>query len=146
MKLPWVDRLWTWIRYSWWGQILAEHHTEPTELIMGGFLKCIVGIWLLLPMNSFAASPTFASLIPIPEIGVALFLMTFGILHITSLKAGDTYWRMRSSQGGAIIWFALSFSFIVLNPPAFGAMLFLTAAISQTWCYVRLSHPVRSPA
>lgn len=133
-----VGDLATKARYSWWGKILAEHHTEPTELLLGGFLKWVVGTWLFLPFDTFSSSPTFASLDLFPEMAWAIFLMIFGAIHMGVLKQGSIHYRKYASFGGMLIWAALSFTFIVTNPPAFGSMLMLVAAISQGWCFIRL--------
>lgn len=130
------------LRLTWWGKILAECDTEPTELIMGGFLKWSVGTWLFLPLDSFASSPTFSTLRELgqefPEYFVAIALMSLGAAHMLILRNGNRTLRKYASFIGALIWFSLAFTFIWSNPAAFGAMLFLAAAICQGWCYIRL--------
>lgn len=124
---------------TWFGKILRFKDTEPTELITGGLLKWLVGTWLLLPFKSFTSSPTFTNLGgPESEPVWAVVLMSLGAVHLLILKHGNRVQRCWMSFIGAVIWFALAFSFIVANPPAFGAMLLFTASFSQMWCYIRL--------
>lgn len=125
------------IRASWWGRILDEHDTEPVEL-SGGVLKVLLGFWLLLPMDSFASSPTFAVLDVIPETAMGLVLLAVGIGHLLALRDGYVPWRRAASLIGFLIWFTFAATFVWSNPPAMGWLPFLLSAAGQGWCYIRL--------
>lgn len=136
-------RLWIW--RSWWGRILAEHDTEPTEL-RGGFLKVLVGLWLILPFQTFSGSPSFGVISVIPENLWAIFLVVIGIGHLMALANGEPNWRRWSALVGCFVWSAMGITFLWANPAGIGSMLFLVAGIEQGWVYSRIGGLERSAA
>jgi hypothetical protein len=122
---------------SWWGVILAEHDTEPAEL-SGGALKCAIGLWLLLPFDTFASSPTFVTLAILPEWVWGTALLCVGVFHLGVLRLGDRSWRQRASLFGFLVWFSFAVVFVFTNPPAFGWLAFMMAGLAQMWCSIRL--------
>lgn len=134
-------RLREWMRSSWWGRILAEHDTEPTEL-SGGALKVMLGFWLLLPWQTFSSSPTFERLAVVPEWLWGGVLLSIGVGHLAALHDGYAPWRRGASLAGFLIWFSMAVTFVFANPPAMGWLLFMLAALAQGWCYIRLRAPV----
>lgn len=128
------------LKHSWFGLILAEHDTEPVELI-GGATKVIMGIWLLLPFDTFEASPTFSELRVFPEWAWGTFFLVVGLLHLTALHDGNRVWRSWASGIGFVIWFAFAVVFVTTNPPAFGWIMFLSVALAQMWASIRLGMP-----
>ncbi len=127
-------------QHSWWGLILAEHDTEPVEL-MGGATKVIMGIWLLLPLESFGSSPSFSTLAVFPEWAWGAFLLVVGLLHLSALHDGRRPWRSWASGVGFVVWFSFAVVFLTSNPPAIGWIMFLSVAFAQCWASVRLSMP-----
>lgn len=122
---------------SWWGRVLAEHDTEPTEL-SGGLLKVVIGAWLLLPMQTFSSAPAFGTISVIPENLWGLFLVVIGIGHLAALRNGHPAWRRYAAFVGCFIWSAIGLTFLAANPVGIGSLLFLGAGIAQGWCYSRL--------
>lgn len=122
---------------SWWGLILREHDTEPAEL-SGGILKAAIGFWLLLPLDTFASSPTFAALAVLPEWAWGTALFCAGVFHLGVLRRGNRTWRQRASLLGFLVWFSFAVVFVITNPPAFGFLAFLMAGLAQMWCSIRL--------
>lgn len=129
------------IRSSWWGLILTEHDTEPTEMA-GGLLKLGLAAVLLTPPDTFGGSPVYWMLSAVPELVWALVLLVFGCAHLGSLRAGHRAWRRLMSLTGFLIWFTWWVSFVLGNPASTGAVVYLLAAVAQGWCYVRLRGPV----
>jgi uncharacterized membrane protein HdeD (DUF308 family) len=128
------------IKHSWWGAILAEHDTEPVELIGGG-TKVAMGVWLLLPLQSFSSSPTFAALAILPEWVWGLFLLCVGIFHLAALHNGHRGWRKWAAVVGFLVWFSFGTVFVWTNPPAIGWIMFLAIAAAQMWASIRLGSP-----
>lgn len=129
----------TYLSRTWWGRMLANCDTEPTELLMGGFLKWLVGTWLMLPLQSLQGSPTFSGLTEmLPEPVWGLILMVLGATHMMSLYNGSIRYRRWSCFISMSLWAGMTFYSLWVNPPAFGVTLFLTAAICQGWCCTRL--------
>ena len=135
--MAWLRSFRDQIRASWWGRILAEHDTEPVEL-SGGALKVLLGCWLLLPLDSFGSSPTFAALDVIPEAALGFLLLGVGIGHLLALRDGYVPWRRMASLIGFLVWFTFAATFVWSNPPAMGWLPFLLSAAGQGWCYIRL--------
>jgi hypothetical protein len=125
------------IQHSWWGLILAEMDTEPIELIGGG-TKVLMGVWLLIPWQSFTSSPTFAVLGVLPEWAWGTFLLVVGLAHLAALRSGHHSWRGMAALIGFLVWFSFAFVFVVTNPPAFGWIMFLSVALAQMWVSIRL--------
>jgi hypothetical protein len=127
------------LRYSWWGRILAEHDSEPTEL-SGGLLKIVVGFWLILPLQTFSGGPAFGTISVIPEDIWALFLVIIGSGHLAALANGHPAWRRWAALVGCFVWCAMGSTFLWASPSSIGPLLFLGAGVSQAWCYVRLGY------
>jgi hypothetical protein len=125
------------IKHSWWGVILAEMDTEPVELIGGG-TKVLMGLWLLLPLESFTSSPSFVAISIFSEWLWGLVLLVVGIAHLAALHNGNREWRQWASLIGFLIWFSFAVVFVVANPPAIGWIMFLSVAFAQMWASVRL--------
>lgn len=126
-----------WLTRCWWARILAEHDTEPIEL-QGATLKILLGFWLLLPWDSFDASPTFRYLDAIPETAWGTFLLITGFIHWYTLRSGYREMRRVSCLLGFLVWFALTVVFLVANAPAIGFAAFFVVALGQGWSYIRL--------
>ena len=125
------------MKHSWWGKIVAEHDTEPEEL-KGGTINVGAGIWLLLPFNTYASSPTFYAMVILPEVIWGLLFLLLGTLHLMVLRRGDYYLRSKFSFISFILWGALGIVFMLSNPPAFGWLFFMYVSIGQGWCTIRL--------
>jgi hypothetical protein len=134
----------TWLRYSWWGKILAEHDTEPTEF-GGGLLKIAIGTQLLLPIDTFSTSNSFKTLSVLPEWIWGLILVVLGSVHLAALYSNSRVWRSRTAKMGFVIWFSISTTFWLANPSSLGAVVFLFAGLAQGWVSIRLSLPGKSP-
>jgi hypothetical protein len=128
------------LRHSWWGLILAEHDTEPTELA-GGLMKLVLGSQLILPLDTFATSATFRDLTVLPEWAWGALLIVIGVGHLAALRNGNRSWRRWGSGVGFLLWFSLGATFLHASPNSLGAWVFLLAAVGQMWCYVRLGGP-----
>jgi hypothetical protein len=128
------------LKHSWWGMILAEHDTEPVELI-GGATKVAMGLWLLLPFDTFGSSRTFSALAVFPESAWGAFFLVVGLAHLAALYDGRRTWRAWASGIGFVIWFAFALVFVTTNPPAFGWIMFMSVALAQMWASVRLGQP-----
>src|SRR5688572_6041806 len=124
------------IRRSWWGRILAEMDTEPVEL-MGGGAKIVMGVWLLLPFQSFTSSPTFAALSVLPEWLWGTFLLCVGLFHLAALRDGYRGWRKWAALVGFLIWVSFGTVFVWTNPPAIGWVLFMSVGGAQMWASIR---------
>jgi len=122
---------------SWWGRILAEHDTEPTEFA-GGVLKLALGIWLAFPFSTVFSSPTFRVMQVAPEWGWATLLISIGTFHLWALRGGYIRWRWAASTIGFVVWFSLASMFLVSNIAAIGWILFMGAAAAQCWVSIRL--------
>ena len=132
-----MERLLRALRGSWWGQILAEHDTEPTELA-GGLLKVVIGGWLLLPLQPFEASATFTQLDVLPEWAWGLALLAVGCGHLWAVWDGYVPWRRAASMLGFCVWFTLAVLAGWFNLAGLGLPLFALLAAGQGWAYVRL--------
>lgn len=130
---PFVDAL----RFSWWGRILAEHDTEPTEL-SGGLLKVSISLWLLLPVTSL--SPVFGVVALVPELWWSIFLMVVGVGHLAALRNGYVAWRRWGCFVGFFVWCSLGITLYINGAVGLTPLLFLGAGFSQGWCYVRLGY------
>jgi hypothetical protein len=124
---------------SWWGLILREHDTEPAEL-SGGALKVAIGLWLLLPLDTFESSRSFEALTILPEWAWGTLLLCIGVFHIGVLRLGDRDWRQRAALFGFLVWFSFAVVFVTTNPPGIGWLAFLMAGLAQMWCSIRLGH------
>ena len=125
------------IQGSWWGRILAEHDTEPIELI-GGITKVLMGCWLLLPWDTFASSAAFSVLAVLREQLWGALLILIGAAHLAALYNGHRAWRGWAALIGFLIWFAFACVFVVTNPPGVGWIMFLSVAFAQMWASIRL--------
>lgn len=125
------------IQRSWWGLILAEHDTEPVELIGGG-TKVLMGCWLLLPWTSFTSSPTFATISVLPEWVWGLFLLCLGVFHLGALHSGKRGWRQGAAFVGFLVWCSFGTVFVWANPPAIGWIMFMSVGLAQMWASIRL--------
>lgn len=135
--MRYLDGLRVRLRQSWWGKILAEHDTEPTEL-SGGCLKVLLGLTLLSPLQTFTASPAFATLSVFPEWVWGSGLVVLGVVHVVALWAGQRYWRARAATAGFVTWGVIGFTFWHANPASIGAVPFIVASAQQLWCSIRL--------
>lgn len=133
------------IQASWWGLILAEHDTEPVELIGGG-TKTLMGVWLLLPWKTFAGSASYLVLSVLPEWLWGSFLLAVGLLHLTALYSGNRRARKYASFAGFLVWASFGTVFLWANPPAIGWIMFLSVAAAQMWASIRLGTPLPSQA
>jgi hypothetical protein len=122
---------------SWWAAILLEHDVEPAEL-SGGLMKLFIGIWLLLPLDTFDSSPTFAALAIMPEWLWGVALVTLGSAHLAALHTGHQDRRRNAATVGYLVWFSFAVVFVTTNPPAIGWIAFMMAGLAQLWVSVRL--------
>lgn len=135
------------IRSSWWGLILSEHDTEPTEM-SGGLLKLGLAVVLLTPRDTFGSSVVYSLLSVVPEPIWGVVLLVFGCLHLGSLHNGARSWRRAMAGVGFLIWFCWWVSFALGSTASTGSVVYLLAAFGQGWCYVRLGRApmgVRAP-
>lgn len=139
--MAWLRSLRNMLVRSWWGAILREHDTEPAEL-SGGVLKVALGVWLLLPWDTFSSSPTFRVISIMPEWLWGTSLVGIGVFHLSALRSGDVQQRQVGALIGFLVWFALGSVFVWTNPPAIGWILFMWAALMQMWASLRLSSEV----
>jgi len=138
-------RVIAYLAQTWWGRILSEHDTEPTEL-SGGLLKLVLGVVLVAPFDTFGNSVAFRDLSLLPEWLFGMLFICIGIGHLAVLRNGSEYWRRQFAGIGAGVWLALSGIFLHAVPSSWAAWVFLLAGVWQCWCYVRLRGPVRSAA
>lgn len=129
------------LRRSWWGLILVEHDTEPTEMF-GGMLKVLIAVVLLLPLQTFSGNRVYGMLSVLPEPIWGAVLLVFGVTHLLALRSGNRAWRRGMALAGFLIWFTWSVSFFDGNPSNTGGVVYLLAATLQGWCYVRLARPM----
>ncbi len=122
------------LRTFWWGRILAEHDTEPTELA-GGLMKLLIGGWLLLPHDT---TSTFSLLTIAPEWAWGVVMALLGGGHWFALRDGYVRWRRAAAMLGFLVWFYLALTALWFNPASLGFALFSGLAVSQSWVYVRL--------
>jgi hypothetical protein len=125
------------IRTSWWGLILSDHDTEPTELA-GGLLKLALATVLVMPTDTFGERRIYGLLANLPEPFWACLLFTLGIVHLAVLRHGNLHWRRLMALAGFVIWFTWSASFFLGNPSNTGGAVYMLAALGSGWCYVRL--------
>lgn len=135
--MPFLRGLRDRLSQSWWGRILAEHDTEPTEL-SGGLLKVTIAFWLLLPWQSI--SPAFGAASHIPEIWWSIFLVVVGVGHLAALRNGYPAWRRWGALVGFFVWCSLAISLWANGVVGLAPLLFLGAGLSQGWCYVRIGY------
>lgn len=135
--MQWLRAIRDRLRASWWGRILAEHDTEPTEL-SGGLLKVTIAFWLLMPFQSL--SPAFGAVTLIPEFWWSIFLLVVGIGHVTALRDGFPAWRRWGCLVGVFVWGALAISLWSNGVVGLAPLLFFGACLSQGWCYIRLGY------
>jgi hypothetical protein len=138
MRLAAVPR---YLRSTWWGLILAEHDTEPTEF-GGGLMKIGLGALLLTPADTFGSSRIYTLLSALPEVGWGLLLIFFGILHLAALHDGNRSLRRMAALAGFMIWATFSLSFFLGNPTNTGFVVYGLLACAQGWCYIRLGRLV----
>lgn len=136
----WLVSLRDCIARSWWGLILSEHDTEPTELA-GGLMKVILAGVLLWPSETFSAGRIYGLLAVLPEPIWGSVMLVFGIVHLGSLRSGVRVWRRWMALVGFLIWFTWSISFFVGNPANTGGAVYLLLALAQGWAHVRLGRP-----
>lgn len=129
---------------SWWGLILAEHDTEPMELL-GGAAKLLLGAHLLAPWQTFVGNVhLYADMAALPEWAWGTALVALGIGHLGALRNGDYGWRRWSSFAGFLVWASLGATFLHTQPTALIGPTLLVFAAGQGWCYVRLGEPSRA--
>jgi hypothetical protein len=128
------------IKTSWWGLILAEHDTEPTEMF-GGLMKLLLAVLLLVPVDTFNRSSVYGLLSVLPEPVWGAVMLVFGGVHLLSLRHGNRHWRRWMALAGFLIWFSWSVSIFVGAPSSTGGVVYLLAALAQGWVYVRLGRP-----
>lgn len=127
---------------TWWGRILSEHDTEPTEMA-GGILKVLLGAQLLLPFDTFGSSTTFRDLQSLPEWLWGVALLSVGVSHLVALARGSAFWRRQFAFIGASVFLGLTGIFLHTSPSSWGAWVFCLAGVWQVWCYVRLRVPAQ---
>lgn len=126
------------MRQSWWGSVLAEHDTEPTEF-SGGVLKIGIGLWLLAPASTFGSSPTFAAMAALmPEAVWGVVLGAVGAFRLAVLRSGRCAPRRVGAMIGFLFWFTLASLFLWSSPASLGFPLFALLAAGQGWVYCRL--------
>ena len=131
------------IKRSWYGAILRDHDTEPTELA-GGLMKVVLGAWLLVPLETFGSSESWAVIQLIPETALGAALLAVGAGHLAALRDGRYRWRYAASLLGFVVWFTFGASFWVANAATVGVPIFMLAAFGQGWTAIRLwEHSVR---
>lgn len=136
----WTIRLRESIRSSWWGLILSEHDTEPTEMF-GGVMKLLLAGVLISPQDTFGSARVYGMLSALPEPIWGAVMLVFGTVHLLALRHGVRAWRRWMALTGFLIWFTWSVSFILGSPSNTGAVVYLLAAFGQAWAYVRLGRP-----
>ena len=145
MRLPALTQLRSvrrWLVTSWWGRILAEHDTEPTEL-GSAFLKVLLGVFLLLPLDTFGSSTVYDFLGLLPEVFWGALLLAVGLLHLAALRTGHWSWRHYMALAGFVVWSCFGISFLLGNRASTGDVVYFLAAVGMGWVYVRLGIRIR---
>lgn len=130
------------LRSSWWGLILVEHDTEPSEMFGGAMKIGLAGV-LAYPNDTFGSTTRVYGMLSIlPEPIWAVVLLVFGVVHLAALRSGVRSTRRWTALAGFLIWFTWSVSFFLGNPANTGGVVYLLVACMQAWCYVRLGRPL----
>ena len=131
------------IRNSWWGLILAEHDTEPTELA-SAILTSLLGLFLLAPADTFAVGRIYSFLALLPETFWGVLLIVVGVLQGVMLRTGWRSARRAMAMAGFVIWSWFGISFLMGNSSNTGWVVYFLAAAGMGWVYVRLGMRVVS--
>lgn len=136
--MTWLRRVRDGLASSWWGRILAEHDTEPVELLSGA-LKLALGVHLLLPWPTFPNNPRlYADMTVLPEWAWGIALIAISIGHLGALRDGAPSWRQWAAFTAFLVWIALGVTFVHTQPTALIGPTLLLFALASGWCYVRL--------
>lgn len=122
----------------WWAKILIDHDTEPAELF-SGVTKITLGLYLLAPWETFAASPRlYADVATVPEQVWGLGLVVLGAGHLAALRGGEVGWRRAAAFGAFLVWVSFGGTFVHTQPTALIGPLMLLLAGALGWVWIRL--------
>lgn len=105
---------------SKWGRVRAavgETLSERPLQTMVGLESFLFGLWLLLPIQTFTASPNFDVLEHwLPEEGWGALFLVVGTAQLLALFAARVRPVRLAYTAAAILWFALCVGFGFANP------------------------------
>ena len=132
--------------WSWYGRILAEHDTEPSELLSGA-LKVTLGLHLLWPGQTFAGNTLlYGDMAILPEWAWGMLFVAVGVGHLGALRNGNASWRRWAAFAAFLVWSSLGFTFLHTQATALVGPTFAVLAVSSGWVYVRLGILARGGA
>lgn len=105
----------------------------PLEVILA-FESVILGLWLLLPVETFPTSVTFSTLADWPgEIATGLILLCVGLIRAYALYGHRLRLRRDIAIVGMIMWSYIDLSFWLSNPISTAPITYLVFVILSAW-------------
>lgn len=122
-------------------RMLLLYDWEIVE-VQGAILKIAWGIWLILPMQTFATSQVYSGLAAVTrnEDVWGTFLILLGISHFVGVAVGGK-WRRRFVMLAAMFWLFSSISFFIARPGTILAPLAFVIFIFMGINYIRIGLP-----
>lgn len=97
-----------------------------------------IGVWLLLPLHTFA-NPAYRVMAWLaPESVWGLLLFFFGMAHLLVVRQGNPHRRMVFAFGGVLKWTALTVLIGWGFPASIGVPVFSTFAFANAISYIQL--------
>jgi hypothetical protein len=134
-------------RFAWYRQlrrmgdrlrrILFGYDMEPTEILLGA-ASGLLGLWLLLPFDTFGSASSFAGMAAIaPETVWGLVMASLGTGRLCAIGCSARWLRSQFAFASGMIWLFIAVSIGVSNPVSTGLPLYSLLAVSSAWAYIR---------
>lgn len=113
--------------------IITNTNPAPLETILS-FESVLLGMWLLLPMNTFSTANTFKMLAVWPgELAVGSILVCLGLARAYALVLKKTRLRWNIAVVGMVVWSYIDLSFFISNPASTAVVTYFVFVILSAW-------------
>ena len=112
---------------------------ESTELILA-LHSIALGLWLALPLNTFASSATFSVMAVLaPEWAWSVVILAGGLGLMAAVVVGNVRWRLRLLLILAHLWLMVAAAMLVANYQSIAAISYVFFFAIYLRAYLRLA-------
>jgi len=121
-----------------------EADTTSIEVVLA-LESILLGVWLLLPFDTFGSSATFNSLRMWPgEVATGLFVLATGLARTFGLATRSIRTRQIAAIYGLFVWSYIDYSFAESNIVATGVVTYFLFVVLSIWILSSLSWKIYS--
>ena len=117
--------------------LLTYFHTDMLELSLA-LIAFAWGAFLLLPLDSYAATPAFRVMRRLPEELLGLGMALLGLAHLFAVLRGSVRARRWLAFVTAGVWTIISITFLLSSPASTAAITYPLLAFFSALIFLRL--------